>query len=115
MMGEGGPHRSAYRLGLLYFSPGEDRRAGAGDRATQGAGGHCPALYVLESRDQGVPLRLDDHIVERIADHVEVVRVAPADEAGKICGLPDEVRTADVGLQNGSSLARGQEHVWMAP
>src|SRR6202165_1322319 len=102
MMGESGHHRAAYRLGLLYFSPGKDRRAPAGDRTSQGAGGHCPALYVLESRDQGVPLRLDDHIVERVADHVEVVRVAPTDEAGEIGGLPDEVRTADVGLEHGS-------------
>src|SRR5450631_19646 len=98
MVGESGHHRAAHRLGLLYFSPGEYRRAGAGDRTTEGTGGHRAALYVLESRDQGVPLRLDDHIVERVADHVEVVRVAPADEAGEIGGLPDEVRTADVGF-----------------
>src|ERR1700687_4914091 len=113
MMSESGHHRAAYRLGLLYFSPREDRRARAGDRTTQGAGGHCPALYVLEARDQGMPLRFDDHIVERVADHVEVVRVAPADEAGEIGGLPDEVRTADVGFQDGSSLAGAQEHMGM--
>src|SRR5450631_1750053 len=56
-------------------------------------------------------LRLDDHIVEGIADHVQIIRVTAADESGEIGRLPDEIRPADVGLQDRPRLARTQEHM----
>ena len=52
-----------------------------------------------------MPLRLDDHIVEGIANHVQIIGIAAADESRKIGAGPDEIRAADVGLENGARFA----------
>ena len=54
--------------------------------------------------NQRLALRLDDHVLERGADHVEVVGVAAGDEAGEIGGLPDEIRQLHGALEDGARL-----------
>src|SRR3974390_2039267 len=58
-----------------------------------------------------MPLRLDDDVIERIADQIQVIRVTAADEAGEVRALPDIVGTADVEVQDGARFARAQVHV----
>ena len=69
--------------------------------------------HLVEARNELRALLLDDHVFERRADHVEIVRVAAGDEAGEIRRLPDEVRHRDFALQNGARLLRRQEQVRM--
>ena len=98
---------------MLVLRPREHRGAGAGNRAAERAGCHrCPAHFG-KSRDQRLALRLDDHVLERRADHVEVVGVAAGDEAGEIRRLPDEVRHVDGAAEDGARLLGREEHVRM--
>ena len=113
MLGERRHHGAAHRLGILDLGPGEYRRTRPGDRTAQRAGRHGAALHVLESRNQRMPLRLDDHIVERIADHVQIVRIAAADESGEVGARPNEIRSGDVGFEDGARFARAEIHVRM--
>src|SRR5258708_12531344 len=58
-----------------------------------------------------MPLRLDDDVVEGLADHFQIVRVAAADEAREIRALPDKIRTAHIDVEDRARLAGPQIHV----
>src|ERR1700683_3279648 len=102
MAHEGGHHGAAHRLGVLYLGPGKYGGPGAGNRTSEGAGRHGAALHLLETGYQGMTLRLDDHVVEGVANHLQIVRIATADETRQIRRLPDEIRARDIALQPGA-------------
>src|SRR5450631_3743255 len=60
-----------------------------------------------------MPLRLDDDIVEGLADHFQVVRVAAADEAREIGALPDKIGTAHIDIEYRTRLAGPEIHMRM--
>ena len=73
---------------------------GAGNRAAQRAVRTGRPAHFGEARDERRALRLDDHVLEGFAHHVQIVGVAAGDEAGEVGGLPDEVGQLDLLLQN---------------
>src|ERR1700685_3628871 len=61
-------------FGTVVVGAGKSSAApGAGYRTSEGAGRHGAALHLLETRDQGMTLRLDDHVVEGVANHLQIV------------------------------------------
>jgi hypothetical protein len=61
-------------------------------------------LYIHAVEAGPVRLRLDDDIVEGVANHIEIVRVATADEPGKIRSLPYEIRARHIALEHREAI-----------
>src|SRR5690242_9233039 len=91
MLEESGDHRQPDRLRARRLAPGEYCRARSRDGAAERAVRHGGVAHRAKSGDQRLTLRLDDHVLERIADQVQVPGVAAGDEPGQVRGLPDEV------------------------
>src|SRR5205823_3677279 len=77
--------------------PGEHRGPGARDRAAQRPSLHGAAAHVRKARNERLALRLDHHVLEGSADHVQIVGVAAGDEPGEVGRLPHEVRHLHAG------------------
>jgi hypothetical protein len=82
-------HCILYALGVRKGGcPGENTRAGAGDRRTQGAFGIRGSLDIIKTRYLRCALRLDNNVSKTVPDAVQVMRVAARDKSRKICRLP---------------------------
>src|SRR5437773_4753506 len=103
----GREHRRGHRLGR----PGEHRGPGARDRAAESAGFHGAAAHVRKAGNERLALRLDHHVPEGRAEHVQLVGGAAGDESGEVGRLPHEVRHLHAAPEDGARLAGGQEHV----
>src|SRR5690348_11821373 len=101
-------HRVADLFRSRFLAPREDRRTGAGDRAAERAVCNGRRLDRWEAGNQTPALRLDDDVLERHPDQVEVAGEAAREEAGQVRLLPDDVRQRDLFFENLTRLPGGQ-------
>src|SRR6266480_876607 len=99
--------RFASRRAPRQRSPRAPRRTSRARRPSL----HGAAAHVRKARNERLALRLDHHVLEGSADHVQIVGVAAGDEPGEVGRLPHEVRHLHAGPEDGARLAGGQEHV----
>src|SRR4051812_19997749 len=92
-------HCGAHRCGICFTCPRKHGGTCTGDGAAQRACRHGRAPDLLETGNQRLALWLNDHVLERRLDHVEVVRITTGNETGEVGGLPDEIGQVHRALQ----------------